>query len=307
MQGQPEIFWLAFRSFVGDFRVALTKSHRPLRSSYSASNESMPTGYGGQMPFSSLADVSIHYLLEGATDKPVLVLSHSLGSDLHLWDQLIPDLTAHHRVLRYDSRGHGESSVPDGPYSIEALAQDLLSLTERLGIERFLFCGLSMGGMLGIWLGIHAPERLNKLILANTAEQLGTKERWNDRISKVQSSGMDSIADIVIDGWFTPAFRQSAPSEVALVRARLATTSVQGYVACCAAIRDTDLTADVYRIQTPTLILSGAEDPVATPSQGHALQKQIVGAKYVELATSHLSAIEKPKDFSDAVLSFLRN
>jgi 3-oxoadipate enol-lactonase len=258
------------------------------------------------MPYADLDDVRLHYEFDGPADRPVLALSNSLGTNLHMWDGLIPSLIGEYRVLRYDMRGHGESSVPNGPYMIAQLGEDFLFLADTLGIRRLFFCGLSVGGMIGIWLGIHAPQRLQKLVLANTAARIGTVDGWNDRIARVQSGGIASVADGIIERWFTPAFRLAFPSGVETTRSMLLASPPAGYVATCAAIRDMDMTPQLHLIHTPSLILAGAQDAATPPSGSRLLVEGITNSQYIELPTAHMSSIERTDDFSKAVLSFLR-
>ena len=222
-----------------------------------------------------------------------------------MWDAVLPHFIDRFRVLCYDTRGHGASSVPAGPYAIAYLGGDVLELLDALGIRRANFCGLSMGGMIGMWLGINAPERIERLILANTGARIGTERLWNDRIDTVRQGGVAAIADLILERWFTARFRQDSPQTMATVRSMIVTTSRDGYVNCCAAIRDEDLTESVDHIEVPSLILTGAWDPATPPSDGRILEEKIPHADYVELATSHLSAIEDPVGFSGAVLNFL--
>ncbi len=256
------------------------------------------------MPRANIEDLRLHYELEGLENGRVLVLSHSIGTTTEMWKHVAPKFAKHFRVLRYDTRGHGRSSVPDGPYAIADLGKDVLALLDALDARRCIFCGLSLGGMTGIWLGIHAPDRLEKLILANTAARIGTHESWNARVRAVQQGGMASIADAVMERWFTCDFRQDSPALVAPVRQMFLNTSQTGYVACCAAIRDADFTADLHAISIPTLVITGRDDPATPPGDGRFLAENISGARYVELKTAHLSPIEDPDGFSAAVRGF---
>jgi 3-oxoadipate enol-lactonase len=258
------------------------------------------------MPHADLDDVRLYYEFDGPADKPVLVLSNSLGTNLHMWDPVMPSLTGGYRVLRYDMRGHGQSTVSPGLYTIPHLAEDLLSLTDTLGIQKFFFCGLSVGGMIGIWLGIHAAHRLKKLVLANTAACIGNLDGWNDRIAKVQAGGIAAVADGIIERWFTPGFRQAFPTEVEATRAMLLASPPAGYVATSAAIRDMDMTSELHHIQTPCLIIAGTHDVATPPSGSRQLAGEIPKSQYVEFPTAHISSIERANDFSNAVLAFLR-
>ena len=257
------------------------------------------------MSFLEIGDLRAHYNLSGPVDAPILVLSNSLGTNFSMWDPQIPVFEKNLRVLRYDSRGHGQSSVTPGPYRIEQLARDVLHILDRLSIDRIHFCGLSMGGMIGIWLGTNAPERLHKLVLCNTAARIGTAEVWNARIDAVSKDGMKAIAPAVIERWFTPAFRAAAPEIVANAQRMIEASPPDGYSACCAAIRDMDQRESISSIRVPTLVISGTKDPVTTTADGQFLVDRISGARHLELPTAHLSNIEAPAQFSSGVLGFL--
>ena len=210
-----------------------------------------------------------------------------------------------YRLLRYDTRGHGESAVTSGPYTIEQLAGDALALLDALEIERANFCGLSMGGMIGQWLGAHAPRRLGKLVLANTTAKIGSAETYNARIDAVRNGGMVAITDGVLARWFTPAFLTASPTAVARVRAMLDATPPDGYVACCEAIRDMDQREIVGEIGMPTLVIAGTHDVPTPPIDGRFLADRINGARYVELPAAHLSNIEAAPAFTSALIDFL--
>ena len=257
------------------------------------------------MPFAELPSVRLHYSFTGPASGPALVLSTSLGATLSMWDAQAPAFEKQFRLLRYDMRGHGRSSAPPPPYAVAEFARDLLALADTLKIARFHFCGLSIGGMIGMALALEAPERLDKLVLCNTAAKIGTPEFWNTRIQAVEARGMKEVAGAVTARWFTPAFQQSSPEKVANLTKVLESLDPQGYVGGCTAVRDFDFRADVARIRVPTLVLSGAHDPAATPVDGRSLAGQIPGARYTELNTSHLSNIKDPAQFNEAVLSFL--
>ena len=257
------------------------------------------------MPFADLPNVRLHYALSGLSDAAVLILSNSLGTNFSMWDGQAPAFEKQFRLLRYDMRGHGQSSAPPPPYAVPDLARDILSLADSLSIPRFHFCGLSIGGMIGMSLAFQAPERLHKLVLCNTAPKIGALEFWNTRIQNVQSKGMKEVASAVTARWFTPGFQQSSPEKVASAISVLESLDPQGYVGGSTAVRDFDFRESVSQIRTPTLVISGTHDPAATPADGRFLAERIPGARYAELNASHLSNIEVPAQFNDAVLSFL--
>ena len=249
--------------------------------------------------------VRFYYALEGREDAPVLVLSNSLGTNLDMWAPQMPALLPHFRVLRHDARGHGRSDVTPGPYTIAQLGGDVLALMDHLGISRAHFCGLSMGGMIGMWLGTHHAGRIDRLVLCNTAARIGTPDTWNPRIAKVEAEGMASVVDTVLDRWFTPGFRQRAPQQVAVVRDMLLDTAPAGYGANCAAVRDMDLRADIASIGLPTLVIAGTHDGSTPAADGRAVADAIPGARYVELDAAHLSNWEQTEQFTQALLGFL--
>lgn len=258
-----------------------------------------------QLQYADIDDVRVAYRFDGAVDAPLLMLSNSLGTDLHMWDPQIAAFARRYRVLRYDGRGHGASGVTPGPYAIEQLARDAIGLLDALQLRRVHFCGLSMGGMVGMWLGIHAPERIDKLILCNTAARIGPPEMWNARIEKVRTEGMAAITSAVLERWFTEGFRSRSPGAIEPIRQTLLATSREGYTACCAAVRDMDQRQAVARIGAPTLVIAGTHDAATPPADGRFAAEQIQGAGYVELDAAHLSNVERAEEFTDAVLTFL--
>ena len=257
------------------------------------------------VPFVELGDARIHYVLEGPADVAVLVFSNSLGTHYSMWDAQAPEFRKKFRVLRYDTRGHGQSSVTPGPYSIEQLGKDVVALVDALALDRVYFCGLSMGGMIGMWLGVTVPDRLNKLVLCNTGAKIGTSEAWASRIEAVRKGGMKAVASAVIERWFTPAFREQNPATIARIRKTLEETSPKGYAACCAAVRDFDYRGYLANIHVPTLVISGTHDPATPPADGRFLAKQIPGARYAELNAAHLSNLEDRDCFNREVSAFL--
>jgi 3-oxoadipate enol-lactonase len=257
------------------------------------------------MPFAQLPDVRIHFDFVGAASAPALVFSNSLGATLSMWDAQWSLLQKHFRVLRYDTRGHGESSVTPGPYSIEQLARDVLALLDELKLDRVYFCGLSMGGQTGMWLALNAPTRLHKLILCDTAAKIGTPEMWNSRMEAVQKGGMKSISTAVMERWFSATYRANSPEVVATIKLILESLNPHGYIANCAAVRDFDARETIAAITVPTLVIAGTHDAATTPSDGHYLADHIAGAHCVELNAAHLSNIEDPARFSSEVSTFL--
>ena len=257
------------------------------------------------MPFIDTGNGRLHYQLDGADDAPVLVMSNSLGTTLDMWLPQMPALVEHFRVLRYDTRGHGQSDITPGPYSIAQLGGDVIALMDYLKIPRAHFCGLSMGGMTGIWLGIHQPTRVDRLVLCNTSAAIGVPEMWNARIAQVRQGGMQVVIDTVLQRWFTDDFLSHAPAQVERVRAMLANTTVDGYVANCAAVRDMDQRADLGRIAAPTLVIGGKYDKSTPPEHGELIARAIPGARYVELNAAHLSNWEVAQAFTQQLLNFL--
>ena len=257
------------------------------------------------MPPPPVDNVRFDYRIDGDEDLPLLVLAHGLGLDSTMWAPQMAALTRDFRVLRYDTRGHGGSPSSTAPCTIEALGRDVLALLDRLGIERMHFCGYSMGGMIGIWLGIHAPERLDKLVLAHTAALIGERSMWDARIATVNAHGMRAISDAAMQRWFTPGFLAARPPVVDALKRVFEQTPADGYVQCCAAIRDGDFRAGIARIQMPTLVLSGTLDAATTLVDGGILAEYIPGSKFVQIESAHLSNIEKPTQFTEALLAFL--
>ncbi len=258
------------------------------------------------MPFLEIDGARFHYRTEGREDAPVLVLSNSLGTDFTLWDAQVPAFSARFRVLRYDTRGHGQTAVAAGPYTLDRLGRDAVALLDALGVARAHFCGISLGGMSGMWLGAQAASRIDRLVLCNTSSYMPTAEMWNARIAAVERDGMGAVAEPVIGRWFTDEFRASHPDAVERVRRVLLQTSPAGYAACSAAIRDMDQRKSIEGIRAPTLVIAGSRDPSTPPEMGRSLAAAIPGATYRELDAAHLSNIQQAAAFNDAVLQFLR-
>lgn len=246
----------------------------------------------------------IAYRFDGPDDAPLLMLSNSLGTAMAMWEPQMAAFTKRFRVLRYDSRGHGQSDAPIGSYSIDRLGRDVIELLDALDIEHVSFCGLSKGGMVGQWLGWRSPDRIERLILANTSAYMGPPEGWDARIRTLVNDGMAAMTDAVLQRWFRPGFLQSGAEAVAAVRAMLLATPAAGYAGCCAAIRDMDQRRLLPLIGVPTLVVGGTEDPATPVEHSEKLAHDIPGARLVMLAAAHLSNVEQPAAFAEAVLTF---
>ncbi len=257
------------------------------------------------MPFVESGDLRLNYRFDGPEKAPVIVLSNSLGTNLSMWDPQATVLCEKFCVLRYDTRGHGLSSVTPGPYSIEQLGRDVITLLDALKIERAYFCGLSMGGMTGMWLGVNAASRINGLVLCSTAAKIGTADTWNARIKDVKERGMAAVATTVVLRWFSENFVKKSPEVIEAMRQMLLQAPPEGYAACCAAIRDADFRHELSRVTARTLVIAGALDPVISTSDAHLVADGIPGASYLELQASHLSNIEAAPQFTEALLKFL--
>ena len=243
----------------------------------------------------------------GPADAPVLLLSNSLGTPLEMWAPQAAAFAASHRVVRYDTRGHGGSPVTPGPYRFAQLGDDVLALMDALAIERALFCGISMGGHTALWLGIHAAARFNGLVVCNSAARIGTVEAWRERAALVRSEGaqaMQSLAATAPQRWFTEAYVQAHADKVARAQAWITATDPEGYAACCEALAMSDLRPDLGRITVPTLIVAGADDPVTTVADAVAMQTAIAGATLATVPASHLSNLEAEAAFNEALAGF---
>jgi 3-oxoadipate enol-lactonase len=243
--------------------------------------------------------------IEGPDDAPVLVLAHGILADHRVWDGVAQRLSGRFRVVRYDLRGHGGSSAPPGPYTMEQLADDVPALLDALGIAKAHLAGTSLGGMLAQQVGIRHGDRLLSLTLANTAAQQGMPQAWQDRIAVARQQGVAALAEPTLQRWFTPAFLQQQPQEVARIRAIVEGTSVEGYAGCAAAVRDLSQLALLSKIRVPTLVIVGADDKATPPEQGQQIAEAIPGAQRVTLPAAHQAATEVPQAFCDAWLSFV--
>jgi len=257
------------------------------------------------MPEINADGCMIHAELTGPERAPVLMLSNSLGTNLHMWDDQVEPFTRHFRLIRYDRRGHGRSGVPKGPYSMERLGRDVLAILDALDVEKVSWCGLSMGGMVGQWLGANAPSRIDKLILSNTACYYPDKTFWAERLALVRRSGVAPLAALTMERWFTSDFRRRAPAAIARMTEMFLKTDPEGYCGCIEAIRDMDHRALLAKIAAPTLVIAGSADP-ATPLEGNEfIRAQIPGARIAVLEAAHIANVEKPQAYADTVLGFL--
>jgi 3-oxoadipate enol-lactonase len=253
-----------------------------------------------------LSAVEVHHEISGPAGAPVVVLSNSLGTTLAMWDPQVEVLSERFRVVRYDQRGHGRSPAPPGPYSIAEIAGDVLALLDRLELERVSLCGVSLGGMVGMWAASEAPQRFHRLVLACTAAQLGPRELWDERVAAVRAGGTSELAAGAIDRWLTPEFSATHPETAQWLQAMIVQASDEGYAACCEAIRDLDLRNRLRSIEAPTLVISGDEDPATPPEHQRLIADGIPGARLQALENArHLANVEKPDTFNRAIVDHL--
>lgn len=257
------------------------------------------------MPYCGNEDGRIYFEESGPADAPVLVLSHSLGSDVSLWDSQVAVWNDRFRVVRYDHRGHGRSAAPPFPWSLDDFGRDLLRLLEHLSLDRTHFAGVSLGGMVGLWLAQNGPERLNRLVVANTSAWTEDPTLLEGRIRLVESEGTGAIVGDVLDRWFTPAFHRDRSEVVERFRKGVLATSSESYAATSRAICKLDLREGLSTMDTPTLVVTGAEDRATPPAWGEAIAGAIPGARLHELAAAHLSNVESAAEFNELVASFL--
>jgi 3-oxoadipate enol-lactonase len=251
--------------------------------------------------------IRIRYKVEGS--GPWLTLSHSLTCDLSMWDNLVVSLAPTFAVLRYDTRGHGGTTAPEGAYSFAQLTTDLIGLLDALNIERTHFLGLSMGGMIGQHFALAAPQRLNKLVIASSASRIPPEAGplWDERIAIVRAQGCAGVVEGTLGRWFTPGFRTAQPDAVARIAAQIRNTPPAGYIGCASAIRALDITAQIGAIGAPTLVIVGADDPGTPPAMSEVIASTISGARLEIIpSASHLSCIEQPEIFNRLVTNFLK-
>ena len=251
------------------------------------------------------ADATISYEVDGPQDAPALLLINSIGSTRELWARQMPAFASAYRVIRYDARGHGRSAAPPGDYTIDQLGRDALAILDALAIPAAHVCGISLGGLTAQWLGVHAADRVRGLVLANTAARIGSLESWSERSALVREKGMSAVADRAMPIWFSPAFHERDPETVHGFRAMVQECPPQGYLGCCAALRDADLRGEIAAIAAPTLTMASTAD-TATPPEGLTfIRDRVRGAQMVTLDSGHLSNVECAAEFTAAVLDFI--
>lgn len=250
--------------------------------------------------------VAVHHVVTGPSDAPVVVLSNSLGSTHAMWDAQADALAGHFRVVRYDTRGHGESPVPAGPYDIDDLADDVVALLDTLGVERAHFVGLSLGGMTGMRLAARNPERVDRLVVLCTGAHLTPSSAWTDRATTVRANGSSAVAEAVVSRWFTPDFLVANPDVKASCEATVAATPAEGYASCCEVIAAMDLRADLPAISAPTLAIAGGDDPATPPPHLAAIADAVRdGRLLVVPEAAHLANAEQPATITPAIIAHL--
>jgi 3-oxoadipate enol-lactonase len=247
----------------------------------------------------------LNYRVDGDSQAPALLFSNSLGTTHAMWQPQLDALSSLFRVIRYDTRAHGASDAPAGGYTIDELGLDALAVLDAAGARTAHICGLSLGGLTAMWLGVHAPDRIASLILASTAARIGNAQLWQERIELVRASGVASLADAAMGRWFTERFRTGHPDVVAGYHAMLGSCPAEGYASCCAAIRDADLRNAIATIAAPTLVIAGTHDPVTPPAEAEAILTRIQGARVSLLDAAHLSNVEQADAFNGSVIAFI--
>ena len=246
-----------------------------------------------------------HYQIDGTPNSPVLIFSNSLGTDLRMWDRVVPLLLPYFRIVRYDTRGLGQSEVTEAPYQVAQLGQDLIDLLDELGLAKVHFCGLSMGGQIGQWLGIHHPDRFHKLVLCNTAAKIGHDEGWNARINLIRKEGLQAIWGGTQKVWFRDNFISENPAVLQDLAGMFLANDVLGYANCCAAVRDADFREELQKIPLDTLVVTGDEDSATTVADAEFMVQQIPSAQLQVLPARHIPSIEQPAAFAETLIDFL--
>lgn len=256
------------------------------------------------MAFLELPTHRLHYRIDGEAG-PWIVFCNSLGTDLHMWDTQIEALSDRFRLLRYDRRGHGLSGTPPAPYSLADLGGDVLALLDALNIESAHFCGLSIGGLTGQWLGVHAGDRFDTLTVCATAARIGTAESWSARIEQVRAGGLAPLAEATADRWFTPAYNAAHADVVQRVLDTFVAVDPEGYNGCCAALADADLRNAIQHIRQPLLAISGNDDPVCPPADLQHIADSVADGRHVSLRGRHIVNIESDAAFNATLRQFL--
>lgn len=250
--------------------------------------------------------VRLAYRVDGRANAPLLLLANSLGTDWRVWDNQVGPFASRLRVVRYDMRGHGQSEAPEGPYDIDRLGRDALAILDALGARRAHVCGISLGGMVAMWLAGRHAERVDHLILADTATRIGSEESWTERIRAVREGGMPAIRERVVGRFLSEAFREREPNLARRLGEMLVATPAAGYIAACQALQTADLDTVAGRIRCPTLVVVGALDESTPPAQAEALRHAIVGSELVIFDhAAHLPNVEQPDAFNARGLMFL--
>ncbi|MBK1635191.1 3-oxoadipate enol-lactonase [Rhodovulum adriaticum] len=258
------------------------------------------------MKIADLGEVALHYRDEGDPDGPAVVFANSLGTDLRLWDDLVPLLPAGLRVIRYDKRGHGLSSCPAGPYSMGALVRDAENLLDFLGVRDCVFVGLSIGGMIAQGLAIKRLDQVRAMVLSNTAAKIGAKEVWASRMAAVRDGGIEALADGTMERWFSRPFRESP--DCTLWRNMLTRQPVEGYLGCCAAISGTDFYTPTAGLTLPTLAIAGSEDGSTPPDLVRETADLVKGSRFHLIrGAGHLPCVEKPGEYAEVLTGFLKD
>ena len=258
------------------------------------------------MPTFTSQNVEINYQTFGDVTHPAIVFSNSLGTNFSMWQPQIDFFSQDHFVICYDTRGHGASSTPQGPYSIEQLGQDVVNLLDHLNIEKAAFCGISMGGLTGQWLAIHQSNRFSHVVVCNTAAKIGQAQAWAERAALVRAQGLTPIASTASSRWFTETFIQNNTDIVAKLSNDLAAGSPEGYASCCDALAKADLREELQEINVPVLIIAGLQDPITTVNDGQFMKDHITSSQMFEINASHISNIEQPNAFNQALKSFIK-
>ena len=248
----------------------------------------------------------IHYEVEGAAGKPALMLCNSLGTTLHMWDAQMPALLQHFRVVRYDRRGHGKSGVPAGPYNMDMLGRDAVAVLDAAKIDKTHWCGLSMGGMVGMWMGANAPHRVDRVILSNTSSYMEAKQMWSDRIALVKEKGLGAIVQGTLERWFTKGFRDKEPARVKAIGDMFIGTKTEGFIGCATAVRDMDHRPLLGKIKAATMVFAGTHDAGTTPEMGEYIKAHVPGAQITMFNAAHIANIECESEYTAAMLKFLR-